>query len=333
MKDDSARTPVLSSSRARLRLWLPVLAALLLSCAGPRVLVLREKGMKFATVEVVNGLVKGEVRGFDREGRVRYVSRFIGGCDHKPGRGHEVPGSKVEYDGNGKIISSWAFSPDSQRAVYTRRMDDGIGRYRLELQVHRQGIIDSIIHVDAAGDTQSISDYQGKGCLELSPYYPGGYFQGFFMLKQGLPYWYDTLTHTTFEKGKVSSRNFHSPDSIIDLAFFPNGNLRRRYECAVGKHGICGVGYTTEYRESGRLYIEQRQISETRKVHRHYYENGNLMTESHYHGTKLDSLYTSWHENGKVHQKILHSMGKELEILEWDEQGKPIPGKRGPPKP
>jgi hypothetical protein len=56
-----------------LRLWLPILTAMLLSCAGPGVLVLREKGVKFATVEVENGLVKGEVQGFDREGKVRYL--------------------------------------------------------------------------------------------------------------------------------------------------------------------------------------------------------------------------------------------------------------------
>ena len=327
MNDATARQIPRPAIRSGAGLWLPVLAVLLLSCAGPRTLTLSQDGRKFATVEVVGGLVKGEVQGFDRQGRRIYRSRFIGGCDHKPGRGHEVPGTKVEYDGSGGVISSWAFSPDSQRAVYTKRMDADIGRSRLEVQIYRNGIIDSVLDIDAAGDTASISDYQGKVCLELSPYYLSA-VPGLFLIKQGFPYRFETRTQIRFDKGKIRSRHLHSPDSIIDLDYFPDGRLRRRYACAIGKQGFCEDGLSTEWRESGQVHIEQRQLTATRKVHRHYYENGNPMTESHYHGTKLDSLYTSWHENGKVHQKIRYGMGKELEVLEWDDQGRPLPGKR-----
>jgi hypothetical protein len=294
---------------------------LLIQCAmNARSVPIYIGGKRMALFEVKNGLLGATV--YDAGGDRIYYSDFIGGCKNIPQAGTERIGTRFKYDKHGNFLSKWDINADSSLAIYTERLNFGKSIESAKY-IYRDGNLDSIIYMDDSMRVSQVSDFGGKVCINFSESYIA-YLNGYFLgYDQGSPYLYDTLFQEIFDPktANLSTRIVRTPDSTIETSFFKSGRLSRKLQCRVSSNEHCKTNVLNEWFENGKPSAEEGPVG-SHIVHRHYYENGNLMTESFYKGTKLDSVYKSWHENGKLNQRIAYDMGRETKVEEWDEKGK-----------
>jgi antitoxin component YwqK of YwqJK toxin-antitoxin module len=250
-----------------------------------------------------------------------YRATFVGGCKGIPQAGREVIGTRFQYDARGNFISSWTIAPDTSRAELevSRGVAGGKRHY-----IYRDKELDSIRYFDKVGKLRGATHLGGTVCINFSNFYVlelNDIFQGY---SQGSPYLYDTLIHRGYDSlGRLQFRTLRTSDSTVDEAYFPNGNLKSKHECAERKGEGCLTYIRNEWRADGKPYIAQFRNG-NRYIHRLYHENGNLMTESYYRGAKLDTLYRAWHENGRVRLRIEYDMGLEVKVQEYDSLGNEV---------
>ncbi|MBW8888425.1 MAG: hypothetical protein JF616_11775 [Fibrobacteres bacterium] len=264
------------------------------------------------------------VTAFDLAGRQIYSSDFRGGCKGIPEAGYELIGTKFKYDSLGNFASKWEIAPDTSRSVFTEFHGHGKGT-RSTRYIYKYANLDSIVFLDSLDRVFHVDDFGGQVCINFSETYIGT-LNGFYMIySQGKPYLYDTAVRDDYshETGKLLLRHVEKADSIIQLSYYKNGNLKSRTECKTELGAGCKTSLMNEWFESGKVSVEQKPVG-SRVVHRHFFENGKTMTESFYAGTKLDSTYRSWFEDGKLNQKIEYRLGEELKNEEWDKDGKKI---------
>jgi antitoxin component YwqK of YwqJK toxin-antitoxin module len=141
-----------------------------------------------------------------------------------------------------------------------------------------------------------------------------------------MPYDFDTLISETFNPKfrALSGWSFRTKDSILERGYGENGTLIREFACSKSTDSLCAHATLNEWSKEGKPTIAQENLGHNRYRHRHYYDNGKMMTESNYSGTKLDGKYQSWWESGKLNQEIDYRAGKETHWKEWDESGKLI---------
>ncbi|MDB5050899.1 MAG: hypothetical protein JWO30_3970 [Fibrobacteres bacterium] len=261
---------------------------------------------------------------FDMEGSQVYAADFKGGCKSISQVGTESIGTRFRYDKSGGVVSNWEISPDSERSVYTERLGSG-KETETAKYIYKYMNLDSIVYSDSSGRVVHVDDFGGQVCINFSQFYVAFLNRYYAATGQGAPYLYDTLIHDEYfpESGKLSLRVVNKPDATIRTSYHKNGNIKSRNECAIENGAACKVDFVNEWFESGKPSVEQGRIG-TRVFHRHYFENGKPMTESFYKGTKLDSTYRSWFENGNLNQRIEYKLGIELKIEEWDQSGKKL---------
>ncbi len=278
---------------------------------------------------------------FNEDGDKVYASDFLGGCNGIPQAGKEIIGSRTRFDKEGEFQSKWEIDHDTVRAVYTEKFpvykmpvpaggklvapSPRLIYLQTAKYVYRRQNIDSIVFTDDSNRVTAVANFGGKVCINLSPLYYS-YLNGQRMgFGKGQPYLYDTLVLEDFNPatGKLSMHTYQGPDSIIQTSYHKNGKMSKVYRCALEDNDYCKTGNTTEWFENGHKSTEEGHAG-SHIVHRHYWEAGGPSTESFYIGTKLDSTYRSWHENGTLYQRIEYAMGQETKSEEWDEKGKKI---------
>jgi hypothetical protein len=304
------------------RVILPLLSLLLYCCAPhPGVVPLYIQGKKMALLESKGYYFNATV--YDLKGRTIYNSDFVGGCKGLPQSGSEVIGTRFRYDSAGNFASHWEIAPDTSRAVYFERTPWGVegdsARY-----VYTDKKLDSIYiysHGPGRGHDQTVIIYSGHVCINFGPGYISHLNGVIFALNQGSPFLYDSMVFdNTDSKGRLLGHIVHTQDSIVEIGFHKDGKIGRTLHCRVGRNESC---VKNEWFESGKPSVEEKPVG-GHMMHRHYYENGNPMTESFYKGTKLDSIYRSWHENGKLGERVEYKMGVEVKNEKWDEKGAPV---------
>lgn len=303
--------------------WLALAPSIFIQCtSGPKRIPVIINGKPMAYFEDKGGFFGVTV--FDLQGNTIYASDFKGGCKGIPQAGYELIGTRFKYDKSGNFISKWDVTPDTSRSVYTESFQRGntAGTARF---IYKYAELDSIVHSDSLDRITHVDDYGGQVCLNFSDAYIG-MLNGYFMLYgQGRPYLYDTAVHEDFfpETGGLSFRNANRPDSSIQTYYYKNGKVKSRSGCKLEQGRGCLHAFTNEWFESGAPSVVRMQAGK-RTVHRHFFENGKPMTESFYTGTKLDSTYRSWFEDGTLNQRIEYRLGVELKNEEWDQSGKQI---------
>jgi hypothetical protein len=298
-------------------------AAFLAGCApGPKTIPMMINGKRMASFEDRGDHFNATV--FDLKGRTIYASDFRGGCKGIPQAGYELIGTKFRYDTLGNFISKWEIAPDTSRSVFTEYLGywKGAGSARY---IYKYANLDSVVFLDSLDRVTHVDHYGGQVCLNFSEVYIGNLNRFFLFYGQGKPYLYDTAVHDDYapETGKLVYRNMDRPDSIIQVSYHKNGNVKSRTECSVRSGTECKSPLVNEWFESGKPSVEQRRVG-SRVVHRHFFPNGKTMTESFYVGTKLDSTYRSWYEDGTLNQRIEYRLGAEVKNEEWDKDGKRI---------
>jgi antitoxin component YwqK of YwqJK toxin-antitoxin module len=297
-------------------------ALLLASCAMNNARDFYVKGKKLASARYDAATNTWSLQGFDEEGNLRYASKYQSLMKGDANAGLEIPGSKTEYDAKGKIISSWRFSPDSTRAVYTKPVYPFI-KMRMET-IFKKAVVESVIIRDDTGAVSLAARYGGERYFFLSFQYLAMSAYVPFAPAQKAPYAYDTLMSETFNlpgKGLLRSE-FRTKDTIIEKSFFKSGAPTRVSVCSPRRDSTCAHALVNEWYENGNPKIQQEYLGGNRYRHRHFYGNGKPMTEANYLLTKLDGKYQSWWESGKPDRIIEYENGKEISSQEWDAEGK-----------
>lgn len=331
------------------KLLLIAASSVLMHCAptsGGKSFPIVFNGKKMAVLEVEDGHYNALI--YSGTGRVIYRSGFVGGCQNIPQAGREIIGSRFQYDEKGNFISRWEISPDTSHAVLEIDMPrnrspripyplfGGNGKQieatfwrptprRIQYIYTRQKL-DSVIRFDSLGRLDQITTLKGDVCINFSGFYFAEIADFGVGFSQGGPYLYDTLIHERFARpeGHRTLRLERTRDSVIDIDFYHNGKEKRRFRCGITNDKLCANGLLSEWYESGQPKILQ-SFQGKRRIHRHFFENGGLMTESVYAGVKLDSVYRMWHENGNLRMRVEYDLGREIKSQEWDESGKEVP--------
>jgi hypothetical protein len=304
--------------------------ALALAACAPTKYRVDFRGRHLADLEP-KGAVVG-VTAYGADGRRDYESDYEAGCKGNPTLGgHEVPGSAFRYDREGNILSHWDIDPDTAHARYSESWKDAEGhRYAREFR-YRGRNLDSLIETAPAfpsmrGEVRTVYDFGGTTCIHMSWEYFEFLHESFLHLTPGSPFIYDTLVMARYDTaGALVQRFERRPDSLIDSSFGQGRVPLSLTRCGLVDDERCERYTRREWFKTGKPSAEEADAGGGRRVHRHWYENGQLMTESFYKGTKLDGIYRSWHENGRLNRRIEYAMGAELRSEEWDAEGKPVP--------
>lgn len=144
-----------------------------------------------------------------------------------------------------------------------------------------------------------------------------------YALDQKMPFTYDSLLVENFGGSRsIVGSAFRSKDRLVERGYGKDGRLVREFACTFRIDSRCERPLLNEWRATGKPKIPQSNLGGNRYRNRHFYEDGTPMTESHYLGTKLDGVYPSWWESGKINQVIEYRGGQEVSWKEWDRTGK-----------